>query len=88
VVERAENILPGCVERGNSTHLPVRQRLRKEDDGDADGVAGADGGAAAEAGAAGGAAADDEWPNMADMIFPKMLIPIPPGLKRIRSCCG
>jgi hypothetical protein len=63
------------------------------DDGAADGVAGADGAAAAEAGAAGAAAAgaaaaDDEWPNMADMIFPKMLIPIPPAIKRIRSYCG
>jgi hypothetical protein len=58
------------------------------DDGDADGVAGADGGAVAEAGAAGAAAAEDEWPNMADMISPKMLIPIPPGLKRIRSYRG
>jgi len=45
--------------------------------------AGADAGCAvgvAEAAAAGAAvaAADDEWPNMADMMFPKMLILIPP----------
>src|SRR4029077_20823900 len=47
--------------------------------------AGADceGGAAAAApGADAGvaAAAEDEWPNIADMIFPKMLIAVPPGL--------
>ena len=30
MVERADHILPGCVEGGNSIHLPVRQRLRKD----------------------------------------------------------
>jgi hypothetical protein len=34
---------------------------------------GADAGVAA-------AAAEDEWPNIADMIFPKMLIAVPPRL--------
>src|SRR6516225_7167268 len=34
----------------------------------------------ADAGVA--AAAEDEWPNIADMIFPKMLIAVPPRLNR------
>ena len=49
----------------------------------ADGAAGEAGCAVEEAGVGAAAAADDEWPNMADMMFPKMLIPVPPGLKRI-----
>jgi hypothetical protein len=41
--------------------------------------------AGAEAGCAGAgagvAAADDEWPKIADMMSPKMLIVVPPKLK-------
>ena len=46
----------------------------------ADGAAGEAGCAAAGPGAAAAAAADDEWPNIADMMFPKMLIAVSPRL--------
>jgi len=52
-------------------------------DGAAEAGAGADcavGAAGAAAAGAAAAAVDDEWPNMADMMFPKMLIAVLLGL--------
>ena len=54
----------------------------------ADAVVGAEGAAEVGAGAdcavgaaaAGAAAAEDEWPNIADMMFPKILIAVSPRL--------